>query len=137
MFSDLTRTLTGPVLSLFRVVIGLLFVFHGLQHLFGLFGGQPVPFASWPAWYAGVIELVGGGLVLAGLGSRIAALICSGAMAYAYFVVHQPHALLPMVNHGESAALFCWSFLLIAVLGPGPYALGSLVRRQKSASVTA
>lgn len=132
MFSDLTRTVSGPVLSVFRAVVGLLFVFHGVGHLFGLFSDRPAAaFGAWPGWYAGVIELVGGSLVLIGLGTQIAALVCSGAMAYAYFVVHQPNALLPIENNGESAALYCWAFLLIAVLGPGPYAVESLLPTRK------
>lgn len=68
-------------------------------------------------------------LVGIGLFTRVAALLCSGAMAYAYFVVHQPIALLPIPNGGEPAALFSWIFLLIAVLGPGALALDNLRRR--------
>ncbi|MGW3768752.1 DoxX family protein [Actinomadura verrucosospora] len=61
---------------------------------------------------------------------------CSCATAYAYFTVHQPHALLPLRNGGESAAMFCWAFLLIAVLGPGAWALDALLagRRREPAA---
>ncbi|MCG8915516.1 DoxX family protein [Actinokineospora sp. PR83] len=134
----LRARLTGPavsgaVLSAVRVVVGFLFLCHGLQG-FGLFGGvdtmgTAVPVGSWPGWYAGVIEVVGGALVLLGLLTRPAALVCSGAMAYAYFTVHQPMAALPLQNMGEQAVLFCWVFLLIAALGPGPFALSALRRR--------
>jgi putative oxidoreductase len=88
--------------------------------------GATVPIGSWPAWWAALIQLVGGLLVALGLGTRPAALLCSGSMAYAYFVVHQPEALLPLRNGGELAALFCWSFLTVAVLGAGPWALDRL-----------
>jgi hypothetical protein len=56
----------------------------------------------------------------------VAALICSGSMAYAYFVAHQPDGGLPLQNGGETAVLFCWMFFLIAVLGPGPCSLDAL-----------
>ncbi|MEH1014476.1 DoxX family protein [Micromonospora sp. CPCC 206060] len=124
----MVNRLTEPVLSLFRAVVGLLFLLHGTASLFGVFGGnrgsgQAIEFGIWPGWWAAVIQFVGGLLVLVGLGTRIAAVICSGSMAYAYFVVHQPSSLLPMNNGGELATLFCWSFLLIAVVGPGRWAL--------------
>src|SRR5689334_1372678 len=79
------------VLGLFRIVIGLLFACHGASSLFGIFGGHmgqgtSLPAGTWPYWYAAVIQLVTGVLVLAGLFTRTAALIASGSMAYAYFV---------------------------------------------------
>jgi putative oxidoreductase len=127
--------LAAVTLTLFRVVLGLLFALHGAASLFGVFGGnrgtgQAVPFAVWPGWWAALIQLVGGALVVLGLGTRPAALLCSGSMAYAYFVVHQPQSILPLNNGGEAAALFCWSFFMIAVLGPGKYALDGVLRRR-------
>jgi putative oxidoreductase len=65
--------------------------------------------------------------VALGLFTRPAALICSGSMAYAYFTVHQPTGLLPIDNNGEPSALFAWIFLLLAVFGPGPWALERLL----------
>ncbi len=129
--------LTGPVQSIFRIVVGFLFTCHGVASLFGVFGGAPgthggtVPFGSWPLWWAAVIELIAGVLVTLGIGTRVAALICSGVMAYAYFTVHIKLALMPMENNGEPAALYSWIFLLIAVIGPGPWALGSLASRPR------
>ncbi|TDB99494.1 DoxX family protein [Micromonospora fluostatini] len=121
-----------PALSLFRMVVGLLFLFHGTASLFGVFGGNrgagtSVPIGEWPGWWAALIQFACGVLVLVGLFTRPAALLASGSMAYAYFVVHQPEALLPLRNGGELAALFCWSFVLIAVLGPGRWALDTLL----------
>ncbi len=121
-----------PVLSLFRIVTGLLFACHGAATLFGVLGGPhgQVPSAGqWPGWWAAVIQLAGGALVLIGLGTRPAALLCSGSMAYAYFVHHQGDGLFPLQNGGESAALFCWAFLLIAALGPGQWSLTALLNR--------
>ncbi|GAA3750911.1 DoxX family protein [Plantactinospora mayteni] len=124
------------VTTLFRIVLGLLFALHGAASLFGIFGGnrgtgEAIPIGTWPGWYAALIQLVGGLLVLVGLSTRPAAIICSGSMAYAYFVVHQPDGLLPLNNGGETAALFCWSFLLVAALGGGRWSLdGGLARRR-------
>ncbi|MEU8182329.1 DoxX family protein [Micromonospora sp. NPDC049047] len=133
--------LGGPTLSLFRIVIGLLFALHGLASVFGLFGGNPVTgraiaLGTWPGWWAALIQLVCGTLVLAGLFTRPAALLASGSMAYAYFVVHQPDDLLPLRNGGELSALFCWSFLLIAALGPGSWALDTLLSRRRDVPST-
>lgn len=127
---------SGVTLGAVRVVVGFLFVCHGLQGLVGAFSGidtqgTAVPFGSWPGWYASMIALVGGGAVLLGLATRVAALVCSGAMAYAYFTVHLPLGLLPLQNLGEQAALFSWIFLLIAVVGPGAFAVDNVIRRAR------
>lgn len=131
-------------LGLFRAVVGLLFACHGAASLFGVLGGAmgggTVPTGSWPGWYAAVIQLVAGVLVLVGLGTRAAAFIASGSMAYAYFSVHQPEGLFPLQNGGDGAALFCWAFLLLVFTGPGAFALDTLrtgQRPEKSATVTA
>ncbi|GGK95501.1 hypothetical protein Ppa06_63890 [Planomonospora parontospora subsp. parontospora] len=129
---DLIR---DTALSLARTAIGLLFACHGAATLFGVLGGphggRAPEFAEWPGWWAAVIELGAGGLVMLGLATRAAALLCSGTMAYAYFVVHQPGGLFPMVNGGEAAALFSWSFLLLAVTGGGSWSLDALAARYR------
>jgi putative oxidoreductase len=126
--------LTGAVVSATRIVISFLFGFHGLQG-FGFFGGIDgqgggVPFGSFPGWWGSVIELAGAALLLVGLAGRPAALLLSGTMAYAYFTVHAPMGLLPLQNMGEPAAVYAWVFLLLAVVGPGPFALDTLIRRR-------
>jgi putative oxidoreductase len=126
--------LGGAALSTVRIVVSFLFLCHGALILFGAFGGvdqhgTTAPVGSWPFWWAGVIHLVAGGLAFLGLFTRPAALLCSGTMAFAYFTMHQPLGLLPLQNHGEPAALYCWIFLLIAILGPGPFALDTMLRR--------
>lgn len=117
-------------LGLFRIVIGLLFACHGAASLFGVLGGAhgggTIEAGTWPGWYAAVIQLVGGGLVLLGVGTRSAAFICSGSMAYAYFKVHQPEGLFPLENSGEASAFFCWAFLLLVFTGPGAFAVDRL-----------
>ncbi|WSQ08711.1 DoxX family protein [Streptomyces sp. NBC_01231] len=127
------------VLGLFRIVVGLLFACHGASSLFGVLGGADgngatVDAGTWPNWYAAVIELVGGSLVLLGLGTRAAAFISSGSMAYAYFKVHQPNALWPMENSGEGAAMFCWAFLLLVFTGSGAFGLDRLFAKRSAAS---
>jgi putative oxidoreductase len=122
-------------LGLFRIVVGLLFACHGAASLFGVLGGASgtggtVETGTWPGWYAAVIQLVGGGLVMLGLGTRAAAIVSSGSMAYAYFKVHQPSALWPMENGGEASAMFCWAFLLLAFTGSGAFGLDRLFARR-------
>ena len=116
--------------ALFRIVTGLLFACHGAASLFGVLGGahdgSTVAVGTWPGWYAATIQLVAGGLILLGLGTRSAAFVASGSMAYAYFTVHQPDALWPLQNGGESSAMYCWAFLLLVFTGPGAFAADRL-----------
>ncbi|MDH6108113.1 putative oxidoreductase [Kitasatospora sp. MAP12-15] len=126
--------------ALLRIVTALLFCCHGASSLFGVLGGahgHSVPVGQWPGWWAALIQLVGGALVLVGLGTRPAALLCSGSMAYAYFSVHQEHALWPIQNGGELSVLFCWIFLSIAVSGAGSASLDQLLRRGRAVGGTA
>lgn len=113
-------------LALFRIVIGLFFVIHGVQKI-----GKGVDLLSWPAGPSSLIELIGGALVLIGLWTRWAALISSGAMAYAYFVVHQPRGLLPIQNGGELAAVYSWAFLLLVFTGAGAWSIDHLRKTSK------
>ena len=111
-----------PAYALLRVVAGILFAFHGAQKLFGLFGGQQAPMLS-QFWFAGVIELVGGILIAIGFLTSLAAFICSGEMAVAYFQAHVPRGTWPIQNGGELAALYCFVFLYIAARGGGPWSV--------------
>lgn len=130
--SSLNQHLT----SIYRTVLGLLIACHGASTLFGWFGGavgtgKTVSPTQWPGGVAALIQLVCGLLVMVGLGTRVAAVMLSGAMAYAYFDVHQKNAVLPIQNGGELAALFSWGFLMIAVLGPGAWSLETALRRSR------
>ncbi len=111
--------------GVFRIVIGFLFALHGTAKLFGWPATKSgaVPFGTWPYWWAGLIELVVGILVMIGLFTRIAAFFGSGTMAFAYFTEHQPQGLLPIQNGGELATLYCFAFLLLVFTGGGALAL--------------
>jgi putative oxidoreductase len=113
------------IYAVLRIVAGLLFLSHGIQKLFGMFGSKAMPVGSLPG-VAGVIELVCGTLVLLGLFGSIAAFIASGEMAAAYFMAHLPHGFWPIVNQGELAALYCFLFLYIAATGSGIWSIDAL-----------
>jgi|ERR671913_7774 putative oxidoreductase len=108
--------------ALMRIVFGFLFIFHGLQKIFGLFGGRTAELLSLRG-LAGAIEIVAGALIMAGLFTRPAAFIASGQMAAAYFMSHQPAGFWPIQNRGELAALYCFAFLYIAARGKGAWGL--------------
>ncbi|MGW6258885.1 DoxX family protein [Streptomyces sp. NPDC055085] len=128
-------------IALFRIVVGLLFAVHGAASLFGVLGGAAgtdggtVDAGTWPGWYAAVIQLVAGALVLLGLGTRAAAFVASGSMAFAYFDVHQSAALWPIQNGGELSALFCWAMLLLVFTGSGALGLDGLLTARTPAAV--
>ena len=116
----------STLLSVLRIVAGLLLLEHGTQKLFHF---PPMTMAI-PAdamqiiMVAAVIELVGGMLLVLGVFTRITAFICSGEMAVAYWIGHFPRGgFFPAVNGGDAAILFCFIFLYIAAAGPGPIAL--------------
>ncbi|MFG1646299.1 DoxX family protein [Amycolatopsis sp. NPDC049252] len=123
------------VIGLYRIVIGFLFACHGAKTLFGVLGAKTAAaVGAWPGWWAAVIQLVCGVLVCVGLGTRVAAVLGSGSMAFAYFTVHLPAGLLPIQNGGEAATLFCWALLAIAFVGPGRFALSNLRARQRTST---
>jgi putative oxidoreductase len=109
------------IYALMRIVVSLLFFCHGLQKVFGLFGGvngAPAPLLSMIG-VAGIIELICGLLIVLGLFTSYAAFIASGEMAAAYFMGHFPMGFWPIENQGELAVLYCFVFLYIAARGPG------------------
>ncbi|BCA53606.1 hypothetical protein W02_07460 [Nitrospira sp. KM1] len=109
----------GPqTYALLRIVTGFLFLWHGTQKLFSI-PIPPPPIPSFVIGVAGPIELVGGTLVMIGLYTRWAAFLCSGLMAFAYWMVHGLQAPLPIQNMGELAALYCFVFLYISSQGSG------------------
>lgn len=110
---------TPVVLGVFRILVGLMFVMHGTVKLFGFPSGSPAAGGTWPAWWAGVLEVVLGLLITVGFFTRIAAFVASGMMAVAYFWMHFPDGFWPIDNGGETAALYSFIFLLLVFTGPG------------------
>jgi putative oxidoreductase len=105
--------------ALFRIVMGFLFLWHGSQKVLGFPGEVPAEAPAFILWTAGPIELIGGILIMIGLFTSIAAFISSGLMAAAYWMAHGMQALLPIMNHGELAVIYCFAFLFIAARGAG------------------
>jgi putative oxidoreductase len=120
------------ILSILRIVTGLLFLEHGLMKLLHFPAAQPGAPDPLPPMLlaAAVIELVGGILVAVGLFTRLAAFVCSGEMAVAYFMAHAPQGFYPALNMGEAAVLYCFVFLYLAFAGSGPWSLDALVRKR-------
>ena len=118
-------------LAVLRIVVALLFIEHGTQKLFSfpIPPPFPTPSAFTLLWFAAVIEMVGGALVLLGLGTRPVAFILAGQMAVAYFMAHFPRGFFPAANGGEAAILYCFVFLYLAAAGPGAWALDRILRR--------
>ena len=110
------------IYALLRIVSGVLFAEHGAQKLLGALGGHQVPIMS-QFGLAGVIELVGGLMISAGVYASPIAFIASGEMAAAYFQAHAPRGLWPVQNGGEVAVLYCFLFLYVAARGNGAWSI--------------
>jgi putative oxidoreductase len=111
--------------SLARIMIGFTFSLHGWQKWFGAFGGlggSTPPLGSMLG-IAGVIETIGGALIIAGLLTRPVAFLLAGEMAIGYFRTHAPRGLWPLTNGGELAVFYCFFFLWLSSAGPGPWSL--------------
>ena len=118
------------VLSLLRIISAALLLQHGLSKFFGFPMAMKAPALFSLYWFAGVIELVFGVLLLIGLFSRCAAFVLSGHLAFAYFIGHAPKGFFPLTNGGESAVLFCFVFLTLAFTGGGPLSVDAMRRRR-------
>jgi putative oxidoreductase len=137
------------VLSLLRIMAALLFLQHGMQKVLHFPAPLPPPPMAAAAAavhaavaphaptlmmmlgkYSGHIELVGGVLLLIGLFSRVVAFICSGEMAFAYFMAHFPRSPYPINNGGDLAVLFCFVFFFLVFAGPGPFSLDAALRKK-------
>lgn len=108
------------ILSILRIVIGLLFLQHGLSKLFNFPAPSPVPSLSGLMILAAFLETVGALLLVVGAYTRIVAFILSGEMAFAYFMAHAPRSFYPVVNGGELAVIYCFIFFYFAFAGGGP-----------------
>ncbi|MEW4467766.1 DoxX family protein [Parasphingorhabdus sp. JC815] len=127
--TDIKLTGRAPImLSVLRIMSGLLFFAHGTQKFLGFPGGERAG-SGWafdgPGAYAGIIELVAGALLALGLFTRPAAFIASGTMAAAYFIGHASHNFFPVNNGGDAAILYSFLFLYFVFAGSGPISLDS------------
>jgi putative oxidoreductase len=123
--------LTPYLLSVLRIVAASLYIAHGTQKLFGVPGHPfhaPV-FAATLLFAAGVLEAIGGTLLLLGLFTRPVAFVLSGQMAIAFFTQHYPQGPWPILNGGELAVLYCFLWLFFSAAGAGPISLDKLRRR--------
>jgi len=118
------------LLSVLRIVTALLFMTHGTAKLFQM--PHQAMFDSLQIislmGLQGVLEAGGGLLLLIGLFSRPVAFVLSGDMAVAYFMAHAPKSVLPILNGGDLAVLFCFVFLYLSVAGPGPWSIDARLR---------
>ena len=115
-----------------RLGAGLLFLQHGLQKLFGLLGGKPVPLAS-QMGVAGLLEFVGGILLVVGLLTRPVSVVLTLEMLVAFFMAHAPRGGWPVQNGGELPLLFALIFLFMAGHGAGPLSLDAALARRRGA----
>jgi putative oxidoreductase len=123
--------------AILRIVAGLLFMQHGAQKILGLlggFGGQPGQHAQYFSrmGLAGCIELFGGLLIVLGVFAGFVAFICSGEMAFAFFLAHFPRGFFTVQNGGELAVLYCFLFLYIASRGAGIWSVDALRTKKPS-----
>lgn len=126
MTSPIPPQMASYALAALRIVAALLFIEHGTQKLLAFpiappGGAVPAMFTLY--WFAGVLEIFGGLMVLVGFFARPAAFVLSGMMAVAYFMAHFPRSFWPVANGGDAAILFCFVFLYIAAAGPGPFSI--------------
>ena len=124
-FDALATSWAPRLLSIMRIVTGLLLLQHGTAKLFKIpviptFANLSI--TSLPG-IAGILELVGGVLIILGLFTRPTAFILSGMTAFAYFIAHAPKGFYPILNGGELAVLYCFVFLYLAAAGPGPWSV--------------
>jgi putative oxidoreductase len=137
-----------PVYCIMRPIVGLMLACHGGQLVLGMFGGMPGA-DNLQSQMGGWIMLVGGFMIAFGLCTRLAAFICSGTFAYAYFTIHIAGATTAMArffpiatagkefsNHGELAVFYCWVFFFMVFYGPGRWSLDALLFGKRAALAT-
>ncbi len=120
--------------SALRVVAGFLFTLHGVQKVFGALGRDRVESFATLIGVAGVLELVGGVLLVVGLFTRPVAFLLSGQMVVAYFIAHAPQGFWPIMNNGELALLYAFVWFYFFAAGAGKLSLDGLVKARKGGS---
>src|SRR5262245_58860082 len=125
-----------PFYCIMRFVVGLMFACHGLDKIFGAFTSKGEALPHWMV-VGGWVDSVGGFLVAFGLLTRVAAFVASGEMAVAFSMMHAPRGLIPYVNKGEMAVIYCFVFFYIFLRGSGSWSIDALLGKGKAASPTA
>ena len=128
MYTESLTRFALQVLSILRIIAGLLILQFGMAKLFGFPYVEMFKSVQLFSLYglAGTIELVGGALLVIGLFTRPAAFILSGEMAAAYFIAHFPKGFIPLLNGGNEAVIYCFVFLYFVFAGPGPWSLDAV-----------
>ena len=123
------------LLSVLRIVSALILMAHGTQKLLG-FPPSPMPMPSAGSfmWFGGLLELVGGFLLLIGLFTRPVAFVLAGEMAVAYFQFHFPQSFFPTTNNGVPAVLYCFLFLYLVFAGAGVWSVDAMIARRRGAA---
>ena len=135
---DRLGTWAPHMLAILRIVTALIFMEHGTQKLFGFPpSDNPSPTAFSFFWIGGVLEFVGGLLVLLGLFTRPAAFLLAGEMAVAYWMFHAPDSVFPVLNGGDAAILYCFVFLYLVFAGPGAWSIDGARARAETARAAA
>ncbi len=118
------------LLSVLRIVSGLLFLEHGTAKVLGFpaVEGVPPPGLSLPG-LSGPLELILGALLVLGLFTRPAAFLAAGFCAVGYWMVHGTGNFFPILNGGETIALYCFVFLYFCAAGPGPWSVDAAMRK--------
>jgi putative oxidoreductase len=131
------RPIWAPrMLSILRIMVGLLYLEHGLNKLFNFpatANHAPYQLVSLVPGLAGLLELIGGALLALGLFTRPVAFILSGEMAFAYFMVNAKRNFFPLVNGGDAVILYCFIFLYFFIVGAGVWSLDQLWATRASA----
>jgi putative oxidoreductase len=117
------------LLSVLRIITGFLIIQHGTQKWLLFPSGTTRASVESLSGVAGLLELVGGALIIVGLFTRPVAFVLSGLCAFAYFIAHAPQGFWPILNKGELAVLYCFVFLYLAAAGGGPWSLDRMLRR--------
>jgi putative oxidoreductase len=124
--------ISSYVLSVVRIVVGLLFLEHGTSKYLGFPAVPHAPDAMSMSGVGGLLELIGGALIVVGLFTRPVAFVLCGEMAVAYFYAHFPRNFFPVINGGDAAILYCFVFLYLMFAGAGPWSLDALFSRSRS-----
>jgi putative oxidoreductase len=129
--NDTLAAWTPRALSVLRIIMGLMIIQHGMAKILGF--PAVASFANLSPFsligVAGLIELIGGALLIVGLLTRPVAFIISGEMAFAYFMAHAPKDFYPLINGGTLAIMFCFTCLFLSTAGPGPWSVDAAMKR--------